>query len=48
MGENKKEEMKNWLETGIRETNDERLARTKKALESFEKKKKTLLSMEKT
>jgi hypothetical protein len=38
MGENKKEEMKNWLETGIRETNDERLARTKKALESFERK----------
>ena len=38
MGENKKEEMKNWLETGIRETNDERLTRTKKALESFDRK----------
>ena len=38
MNEIKKEEMKNWLETGIRETNDERLTRTKKALESFDRK----------
>ena len=38
MNEIKKEEMKNWLETGIRETNEKRLAREKKSLENFEKK----------
>lgn len=38
MNEIKKEEMKNWLETGIRETNVKRLAREKKSIENFEKK----------
>ena len=37
MEENKKEKMKNWLDTGFRETDEERLTREKKSLESFEK-----------
>ena len=44
MNEIKKEEMKNWLETGIRETNEKRLAREKKSLENFEKKENLIFT----
>tara|TARA_B100000900_G_C20584798_1_gene719051 strand:- start:308 stop:829 length:522 start_codon:yes stop_codon:yes gene_type:complete len=37
MDENKKEKMKNWLETGIRETDKERLIREKQSVENFER-----------
>lgn len=37
MDKNKKEKMKNWLETGIRETDNERLIREKKSMEDLEK-----------
>ena len=37
MDKNKKEKMKNWLETGIRETDNERLIREKKSIEDIEK-----------
>ena len=37
MDENKKERMKNWLETGIRETDKERLIREKQSVENFER-----------
>ena len=37
MDDNKKEKMKNWLETGIRETDKERLIREKQSVENFER-----------
>ena len=37
MDENKKEKMKNWLETGIRETDKERLIREKQSVENEER-----------
>ena len=37
MDENKKEKMKNWLETGIRETDKERLIREKQSVENYER-----------
>ena len=37
MDENKKEKMKNWLETGIRETDKERLIREKQSVENLER-----------
>ena len=37
MDENKKEKMKNWLETGIRETDKERLIRKKQSVENLER-----------
>ena len=37
MDENKKEKMKNWLETGIRETDKERLSREKQSVENLER-----------
>ena len=37
MDENKKEKMKNWLETGIRETDKERLIRKKQSVENYER-----------
>ena len=37
MDKNKKEKMKNWLETGVSETNKERLTREKNDVERFEK-----------
>ena len=37
MDKNKKEKMKNWLETGIRETDKERLIREKQSVENFER-----------
>ena len=37
MDENKKEKMKNWLETGISETNKERLIREKQSVENEER-----------
>ena len=37
MDENKKEKMKNWLETGISETNKERLIREKQSVENLER-----------
>ena len=47
MDENKKEKMKNWLETGIRETDKERLIREKQSVENLER-QENLISMEKT
>ena len=37
MDENKKEKMKNWLETGNRETDKERLSREKQSVENLER-----------
>ena len=37
MDDNKKEKMKNWLETGNRETDKERLIREKQSVENFER-----------
>ena len=37
MDENKKEKMRNWLETGIRETDKERLSREKQSVENEER-----------
>jgi len=39
MDKNKKEKMKNWLETGIRETDKERFSREKKSVENEERQK---------
>ena len=37
MDDNKKEKMKNWLETGNRETDKERLSREKQSVENYER-----------
>ena len=38
MDKNKKEKMRNWLETGVHETNKERLIREKNSIENLERK----------